>query len=173
MGGSQGARTINHAAIGAFAGVPGRDFDVIHLAGRRDFDDLRRKLDSSPHPERYTLLDYEPNLGDTLAACDLVLGRSGGSIFEVTAVGRPAVLVPYPHATADHQTSNAAWMEKAGAAVVVADAELDAERLTQVVGELLGEEERLAAMAAASASIAKPDAARLIADQVLAAVERR
>ena len=55
-------------------------------------------------PERYTLLEYEPNLGDVLAAADLVLGRAGGSIIEIAAAGRPAILVPYPHATADHQT---------------------------------------------------------------------
>jgi UDP-N-acetylglucosamine--N-acetylmuramyl-(pentapeptide) pyrophosphoryl-undecaprenol N-acetylglucosamine transferase len=172
MGGSQGARSINFAAIEAFARRPGRDFDVIHLAGRRDFEDLRRRLADSPHPERYTLLAYEPDLGDTLAACDLVLSRSGGSIFEVTAAGRPAVLIPYPHATADHQSANAAWMERAGAAVVVRDEDLDPERLAREVDELLGAGERLAAMAAASASIAKPDAARRIADEVLAAAGR-
>jgi len=169
MGGSQGARSINLAAIEAFAGRAGRDFDVIHLAGRRDFEDLRRRLDGSPHPERYTLLAYEPDLGDTLAACDLVLGRSGGSIFEVTATGRPAVLVPYPHATADHQSANAAWMEEAGAAVVMRDEDLSAEPLAAAVGGLLGDASRLATMAAASAAIARPDAARRIADQVLAA----
>jgi UDP-N-acetylglucosamine--N-acetylmuramyl-(pentapeptide) pyrophosphoryl-undecaprenol N-acetylglucosamine transferase len=172
MGGSQGARSINHAAIEAFAGRPGRDFDVIHLAGKRDFDELEQRLRDSPHRERYTLLAYEPDLGDTLAACDLVLGRSGGSIFEVTAAGRPAVLVPYPYATADHQSANAAWMQKAGAAIVIDDAELDADRLAAEVGELLGAGERLASMTSASASIAKPDAARRIADEVLAAVRR-
>jgi UDP-N-acetylglucosamine--N-acetylmuramyl-(pentapeptide) pyrophosphoryl-undecaprenol N-acetylglucosamine transferase len=173
MGGSQGARSINRAAIEAFATRPGRDFDVIHLAGRRDYDDLRQALDRSPHADRYTLLAYEPDLGDTLAACDLVLARSGGSIFEVTAVGRPAVLVPYPYATADHQRANAAWMEQAGAAIVIEDDQLDPARLTREVGSLLGAKERLAAMAAASAAIAKPDAARRIAAEILAAGEGR
>ena len=92
----------------------GRDFHVLHLSGRRDYDELRSRLAAAPHSERYTLLDYEPDLGDSLAACDLVLGRSGGSIFEVTAAGRPAILVPYPHATADHQSANAAWMAARG-----------------------------------------------------------
>jgi UDP-N-acetylglucosamine--N-acetylmuramyl-(pentapeptide) pyrophosphoryl-undecaprenol N-acetylglucosamine transferase len=172
MGGSQGARSINECAIEAFAERDGRDYHVVHLAGRRDFDELRGRLARAPHGGRYTLLDYEPDLGDCLAACDLVLGRSGGSIFEVTATGRPAILVPYPHATADHQSSNAAWMEKAGAAEVIADAELSAGRLAEEVGALLGDETRLAAMSAASARLAKPDAARRIADEVLAAAER-
>ncbi len=172
MGGSQGARSINECAIAAFAERAGRDFDVVHLAGQRDFAALQERLASASHSQRYTLLAYEPDLGDCLAACDLVLGRSGGSIFELTAAGRPAVLVPYPHAAAGHQEGNAAWMAEAGAAAVIRDDELDAERLATEVASLLWDDERLGAMAAASASLAKPDAARRIADEVLAAVRR-
>jgi UDP-N-acetylglucosamine--N-acetylmuramyl-(pentapeptide) pyrophosphoryl-undecaprenol N-acetylglucosamine transferase len=174
MGGSQGARSINLAAVEAFAegaGAAGRDFDVVHLAGRRDYEELRQRLEAAPHGERYTLLAYEPDLGPVLAACDLVLARSGGSIFEVTAVGRPAILVPYPHATADHQTANAAWMADAGAALTIADAEVSPGLLAERVGELFGDEDRLNRMALASAALAKPDAARRIADQVLAAAK--
>jgi UDP-N-acetylglucosamine--N-acetylmuramyl-(pentapeptide) pyrophosphoryl-undecaprenol N-acetylglucosamine transferase len=170
MGGSQGARSINECAIAALAERDGRDFDVVHVAGRRDFDALEERLAAAPHNERYTLLAYEPDLGDCLAACDLVLGRSGGSIFELTAAGRPAVLVPYPHAAAGHQESNAAWMAEAGAATVIGDDELDAQGLAAELGALLHDEHRLAAMAAASAALAMPDAARHIADRVLATV---
>jgi UDP-N-acetylglucosamine--N-acetylmuramyl-(pentapeptide) pyrophosphoryl-undecaprenol N-acetylglucosamine transferase len=171
MGGSQGARSINGCAIGALAERPDRDFDVVHVAGRRDFDALGERLAAAPHNQRYTLLAYEPDLGDCLAACDLVLGRSGGSIFELAATGRPAILVPYPHAAAGHQEGNAAWMAKAGAATVVRDEELDVARLAAEVAGLIHDDERLAAMAAASAALAKPDATRRIADQVLAAAE--
>ncbi len=170
MGGSQGARSINECAIAALAERSGRDFDVVHVAGRRDFDALEARLRVAPHGDRYTLLAYEPDLGDCLAACDLVLGRSGGSIFELTAAGRPAILVPYPHAAAGHQESNAAWMAAAGAAVVIRDDELDVDRLAVEIRDLLGDGERLAAMASASAALAMPDAARQIADRVLAAV---
>jgi len=170
VGGSQGARTINFAALEAFAERPGRDFHVLHLSGKRDYDELRKRLDAAPDPEDYTLVAFEPGgLGEFLAASDLVLGRSGGSIFEVAAAGRPAILVPYPHATADHQSANAAWMEAAGAAMVIADDELSAERLAAAVAGLFGEPERLAAMATASRSLAKPDAAQRIADEVLKA----
>ncbi len=169
MGGSQGARSINECAIAALAERGGRDFDVIHVSGQRDFAALEERLAAASHNQRYALLAYEADLGDVLAACDLVLGRSGGSIFELTAAGRPAVLVPYPHATAGHQESNAAWMAEAGAATVIRDQELDAERLAVEIGGLLGDAGRLAAMAGASAALAKPDAARRIADQVLAA----
>jgi UDP-N-acetylglucosamine--N-acetylmuramyl-(pentapeptide) pyrophosphoryl-undecaprenol N-acetylglucosamine transferase len=169
MGGSQGARSINECAVAALAERGGRDFDVVHVAGRRDFDALGQRLAAAPHSERYTLLAYEPDLGDCLAACDLVLGRSGGSIFELAAAGRPAVLVPYPHAAAGHQESNAAWMVEAGAATTIRDDELDAERLATELGGLLDDERRLAAMAKASAALAMPDAARRIADEVLEA----
>ncbi len=181
VGGSQGARSINFAAVEAFAEgenalVSGmrrekrsREFHVVHIAGNRDFAEIEARLAAAPHPERYTLLAYEPNLGDGLAACDLVLGRSGGSIFEVTAAGRPAILVPYPFATADHQSANAEWMRSGGAATVIPDAELTAARLAAEVETVLGDEARLEEMAAAARRLAKPDAARRIADEVLEA----
>jgi UDP-N-acetylglucosamine--N-acetylmuramyl-(pentapeptide) pyrophosphoryl-undecaprenol N-acetylglucosamine transferase len=169
MGGSQGARSINQCAVAAFAERPGRGFHVVHLCGRRDFESLEERLAAAPHRERYTLLAYEPDLGDALAACDLVVGRSGGSIFELTAAGRPALLVPYPHAAAGHQEKNADWMAAAGAATVIRDADLGAERLAAEVGALFGDPDRLGAMASASAALAMPDAARRIAATVLEA----
>jgi UDP-N-acetylglucosamine--N-acetylmuramyl-(pentapeptide) pyrophosphoryl-undecaprenol N-acetylglucosamine transferase len=181
FGGSQGARTINFAAIEAFAEnvnavVPGmrgevrsRSFHVVHIAGKRDFPEIERRLAAAPRNDRYTLLEYEPNLGDALAAADLVLARSGGSIFEVVAAGRPAILAPFPFATADHQTANAEWMYAGGAAVVIPDTELTAERLGAEVAAVLEDEGRLKEMAAAARKLAKPDAARRIADEVLEA----
>jgi UDP-N-acetylglucosamine--N-acetylmuramyl-(pentapeptide) pyrophosphoryl-undecaprenol N-acetylglucosamine transferase len=169
MGGSQGARSINRCAIEALSEREGRDFDVVHLSGQRDFEELRQRLAVAPHRERYTLIPYEPDLGDCLAACDLVLARSGGSIFELAARGRPAILVPYPHAAAGHQADNAAWMERAGAATVIRDEDLTADRIAADVDDLLGDGGRLQTMSSASAALAKPDAARRIADEVLAA----
>jgi UDP-N-acetylglucosamine--N-acetylmuramyl-(pentapeptide) pyrophosphoryl-undecaprenol N-acetylglucosamine transferase len=169
VGGSQGARSINLAAVEAFAERAGREFAVVHIAGSRDFDEIAARLAAAPHAAGYTLFAYEPDLGDALAACDLVLGRSGGSIFEAAAVGRPAILVPYPFATADHQSANAEWMRAGGAASVVPDAELTAARLAGEVGAVLGDESRLEQMAAAARRLAKPDAARRIADEVLEA----
>jgi UDP-N-acetylglucosamine--N-acetylmuramyl-(pentapeptide) pyrophosphoryl-undecaprenol N-acetylglucosamine transferase len=174
VGGSQGARSVNFAALEAFAERDGRDFRILHLSGRRDHQELERRLAAASHREGYELIGYDPDgLGDFLAAADLVLGRSGGSIFEFTAAGKPAILVPYPYATAGHQSANAAWMERGGAATVVGDAELGgeagAERLRAEVSAILADGSRLEAMAAASRSLARPDAARRIADEVLAA----
>ncbi|MEA2159028.1 MAG: UDP-N-acetylglucosamine--N-acetylmuramyl-(pentapeptide) pyrophosphoryl-undecaprenol [Solirubrobacteraceae bacterium] len=164
FGGSLGARSINHAALEAFAGA---HFHVLHAAGERDIADLR-----SPGPH-YDLRGYIPDFGEALLASDLVVARSGGSVFEIAAHGRPAVLVPYPHATADHQTANARFMERAGAATVIPDAELDGPRLAQEVGGLLADRSRLAAMGRAAAAVARPDAAAEIAGEVLAAAAER
>ena len=166
FGGSLGARTINEAAIGAFGDVPYR---VLHAAGRRDHDDLVVRVPGGGH---YDLRPYIDEFAEALLASDLVVARAGGSIFEVAAAGRPAILVPYPHATADHQTGNARWMERAGAAVVVPDAELTAERLRSEVDTLLLDDARLRAMSEASRSLARPDAADAIARQVLGAAGR-
>lgn len=169
FGGSQGARSINLAAFEAFAERGGRDFDVIHIAGTRDFPELEPRLAAAANSDRYTLLPFEPDLGDALAAADLVVARSGGSIFEVVAVGRPAILVPFPYATGDHQSANAEWMRAAGAAAVTPDAELSAERLQAEVAPVIEDSFRLEAMASAARSLAKPDAARCIAEEVLEA----
>jgi UDP-N-acetylglucosamine--N-acetylmuramyl-(pentapeptide) pyrophosphoryl-undecaprenol N-acetylglucosamine transferase len=160
FGGSLGARSINHAAIEAFAGAR---FHVLHAAGERDLAELQTP---APH---YDLRGYISEFGEALLASDLVVARAGGSVFEIAAHGKPAVLIPYPHATADHQTANARFMESAGAAIVIPDAELSGARLAQEVGSMLADRGRLAAMARASAAIAKPDAARDIALEILAA----
>jgi len=173
MGGSLGARSINLAAVEGLAERPGRDFEVIHVSGSRDFPQVHERLAAAANPAGYTLLEYEPDLGDCLAACDLVLARSGGSVFELTARGRPAVLVPYPYATGDHQSANADWMTAAGAAAAIADDQLNANRLVAEVEAIFADRERLEAMAAASRGLAMPDAAKRIADEILLAAGGR
>jgi UDP-N-acetylglucosamine--N-acetylmuramyl-(pentapeptide) pyrophosphoryl-undecaprenol N-acetylglucosamine transferase len=165
FGGSLGARRLNEAALDAFgAAVPCL---VLHACGRRDHSDLRRRLDELGAPAHYRLEPYIEPFSDALAAADLAVARAGGSVLELAAAGLPAVLVPYPHASADHQTANARHMERAGAAVVVPDAELDGPRLAREVGALLANEQRLGEMAAAAKAASKPDAAERIADELL------
>jgi UDP-N-acetylglucosamine--N-acetylmuramyl-(pentapeptide) pyrophosphoryl-undecaprenol N-acetylglucosamine transferase len=163
FGGSLGARSINEAAVRAFAGAPYR---LLHVAGRRDFDSL-----SAPGPH-YALRDYVVPFGRALAAADLAVARAGGSVFELAQYGLPALLVPYPHASGNHQEANARWMEQAGAAAVVPDSELTPERLREEVDAMVQDEARRTAMAAASRRLARPDAARAIAREVLAAAGR-
>jgi UDP-N-acetylglucosamine--N-acetylmuramyl-(pentapeptide) pyrophosphoryl-undecaprenol N-acetylglucosamine transferase len=158
FGGSQGARRLNEAAIEAF----GEDGPaVLHLSGELDHAALVPRV---TRPD-YRLLPFTDDFGAALAAADLVVARAGGSVWEVAAAGRPALLVPYPYATADHQTKNARYFERGGGAVVVPESELD---LRRGVDELLADPARLERMAESMRSLARPDAAEVIAEELIA-----
>jgi UDP-N-acetylglucosamine--N-acetylmuramyl-(pentapeptide) pyrophosphoryl-undecaprenol N-acetylglucosamine transferase len=164
FGGSLGSRTINRAAAEAFAGAPVR---VLHVSGRREYEELAA-LDLGDGYELIEYLDLQ-DFGRALAAADLAVARAGGSVFELASYGVPAVLVPFPHAAGDHQSSNARWMAEAGAAVVIGDGELTGARLGGEVAGLLADERRLDAMAAAARSLARPRAAADVAAELLGA----
>ena len=157
FGGSQGAQHLNEAAVEAF-GESGPA--VLHLAGERDHPSLVDRVQRSD----YRLLPFTDDFGAALSAADLVVARAGGSVWEVAAAGKPALLVPYPHATADHQTANARYFERGGGAVVVPEADLD---LRRQVGELLAAPERLKHMGEAMEALARPDAAERIAEELV------
>jgi UDP-N-acetylglucosamine--N-acetylmuramyl-(pentapeptide) pyrophosphoryl-undecaprenol N-acetylglucosamine transferase len=165
FGGSLGARTINEAAVDAFG--PAAPCAVLHACGTRDHAALAQRLAELGSPSHYRLHAYVEPFADALAAADLAVARSGGSVFELAAAGLPSILVPYPYATADHQTLNARYMEGVGAAVVIPDGELDGPRLGREVGRLLAAPDRLRAMEKAARAVARPDAAERIAGAVL------
>jgi UDP-N-acetylglucosamine--N-acetylmuramyl-(pentapeptide) pyrophosphoryl-undecaprenol N-acetylglucosamine transferase len=171
FGGSLGARSLNQAALDAFARPGGGSppFTVLHASGRRDYEDLRDRLRKAGEPAHYRLEAYVEPFADALAAADLAVARAGGSVFELAAAGVPAILVPYPHATADHQTGNALWMLRGGAARIVPDADLDGARLAHEVADLIEPTGRLEEMSRAARALARPDAAARIADETLAA----
>jgi UDP-N-acetylglucosamine--N-acetylmuramyl-(pentapeptide) pyrophosphoryl-undecaprenol N-acetylglucosamine transferase len=159
FGGSQGAKSLNELAVESF-GAAGPA--VLHLSGERDFHSLAQQV-SRPD---YRLLPYLPDFGAAIAAADLVLARAGGSVWELAAAGVPAILVPYPFATGDHQTKNARYFEHAGGAVVIPESELGV--VPGTARSLLGDPERLAEMAAAMRRVARPDAADEIAEELIA-----
>jgi UDP-N-acetylglucosamine--N-acetylmuramyl-(pentapeptide) pyrophosphoryl-undecaprenol N-acetylglucosamine transferase len=170
VGGSQGARSLNRAAVEAFGPEP--PFVVIHVAGPRQLEQTRAMFgDASPGPN-YRLEGFLNELPEAIAASDLVVSRSGGSVFELAALGRPSILVPYPHATADHQTTNANWLVSAGAALMLPDIECTGTHLRQLVGALLSDRRRLDAMAEAAREVGRPEAADRIADLVLEVASR-
>jgi UDP-N-acetylglucosamine--N-acetylmuramyl-(pentapeptide) pyrophosphoryl-undecaprenol N-acetylglucosamine transferase len=134
---------------------------VLHVSGERDFDVLRQRV---TRPD-YVLLPVLDGLGAAYGASDLALMRSGSTVWELAAAGKPAVLVPYPFATGDHQTKNARYFEAAGGAIVVPETELG--RAADVVRSLLGDPARLASMGAAMLRVARPDAAETIAEELM------
>jgi UDP-N-acetylglucosamine--N-acetylmuramyl-(pentapeptide) pyrophosphoryl-undecaprenol N-acetylglucosamine transferase len=158
FGGSQGARSLNEEIVEAF-GANGPA--VLHLCGERDFEQLRsrvRRVD-------YRLVPFTNEFGAAVGAADLVVARAGGSVWEVAAAGKPAILVPYPFATADHQTKNASFFERAGGAITVPETELG--RVAELARSLIGDPERLNEMGAAMKRVAKPDAAEEIAEGLI------
>jgi UDP-N-acetylglucosamine--N-acetylmuramyl-(pentapeptide) pyrophosphoryl-undecaprenol N-acetylglucosamine transferase len=159
FGGSQGAQALNDLALSAW-GEEGPS--VLHLCGERYFEELEGRV----LRPGYRLLPWTDDFGAALAAAALVVARAGGSVWEVAAAGKPAVLVPSPNVTADHQTKNARHFEAAGGAVVVPEAEIS--RVPAVVRELLADAARLAAMGEAMRRAARPDAAEVIAEELIA-----
>jgi UDP-N-acetylglucosamine--N-acetylmuramyl-(pentapeptide) pyrophosphoryl-undecaprenol N-acetylglucosamine transferase len=159
FGALAGAHRLNELAVEHF-GRAGPA--VLHLSGERDYEELRGRVS---RPE-YRLLPSTEDFGAALGAADLVLARAGGSVWEVAAAGKPAVLVPYPHATGDHQMRNAGYFERGGGAVVVREADL--ELAPGQVRELLADPERRERMGAAMRALARPDAAEEIAEELIA-----
>jgi len=165
FGGSIGALTLNELAVEAWGGEGPA---VLHVTGERDYERVRRRV-SRPG---YHVAAFVDDFGAVLGAADLVVARSGGSVWEIAAAGRPAILVPYPDATGDHQKANARHFERAGGALVVADDEARA-RVPGLVAELLAAPARLEALGEAMRAAAKPDAAERIADELIALAAAR
>jgi len=159
FGGSQGAAALNEITVAGF-GTEGPG--VLHLCGERYLAELEGRVS---RPE-YRLLGWTDDFGAALAACDLVLARAGGSVWEVAAAGKPAVLVPSPNVTADHQTKNARYFEQAGGAVVIPEPEIA--RVPELVRGLLADSARLAEMGDAMRRAARPRAADEIAEELIA-----
>jgi UDP-N-acetylglucosamine--N-acetylmuramyl-(pentapeptide) pyrophosphoryl-undecaprenol N-acetylglucosamine transferase len=159
FGGSLGAHLLNELAIDVF-GEAGPA--VLHLSGTRDYDELRLRV-SRPD---YRLFAFTEEFGAAVGASDLALARAGGSVWELAAAGKPAVLVPGLFATGDHQTKNARYFEAGGGAIVVPEDEVS--RAPEVIRSLLDDEQRLAEMSSAMLKLARPDAADEIAEELLA-----
>jgi undecaprenyldiphospho-muramoylpentapeptide beta-N-acetylglucosaminyltransferase len=171
FGGSLGARRVN----GAVADLADRwreraGTSIYHVTGRRDYE---RFAPADPEPARaggalvYRVVPFEERMPDLYRAADLCVCRAGAmTVAELLVAGVPALLVPLPGAPRDHQTRNADVLVAAGAAVLVPDAECDADRLAVEIEKLLGDPDRLSDMGAAARSLGHPDAATRVAELV-------
>jgi UDP-N-acetylglucosamine--N-acetylmuramyl-(pentapeptide) pyrophosphoryl-undecaprenol N-acetylglucosamine transferase len=167
LGGSQGAHAINVAMVAAAAELGRRHtgLEIVHQAGPRDLADVRegyRRAGITARAESF--LD---GVAGEMKLADLVICRAGATtLAELAALGRPAVLIPFPAATDDHQTRNANVLVAAGAAELIDERTMTPERLAEVVSGLLSAGGRRAAMAAAMKTFARPDAAARIVDRL-------
>jgi UDP-N-acetylglucosamine--N-acetylmuramyl-(pentapeptide) pyrophosphoryl-undecaprenol N-acetylglucosamine transferase len=162
FGALAGAKALNDLVAETWGGSGP---PILHLTGRRDFEAVRRRVER----DDYRVVAETERFGAALSAADLVLSRAGGSVWEIAAVGRPAILVPYPFATSDHQALNAEHFVRAGGAIMVR--ELDLEDVPDLVRSLLDDSERLRKMSEAMLRAARPDAAAEIAGELIAMAE--
>ncbi|MGV3722244.1 MAG: undecaprenyldiphospho-muramoylpentapeptide beta-N-acetylglucosaminyltransferase [Actinomycetota bacterium] len=163
-GGSGGAQSLNQAVAAALPALAERRLQVVHQTGKSQIESVLKAVEGRAGAW-YQPVPYVDELPSLLAAATLILCRGGSStLAEVTALGLPAIVVPYPHAVADHQTSNAKALAEAGAGVLVRDAELDGARLAREVSALLDNPPRLKQMREASRGLGRPDAAQRVAD---------
>jgi UDP-N-acetylglucosamine--N-acetylmuramyl-(pentapeptide) pyrophosphoryl-undecaprenol N-acetylglucosamine transferase len=176
FGGSQGARSINAAVVSAVAAWQQLGVQVLHLTGTRDYDDAvvrwqEAGVDPAAAGSDVRVVPFLADMSAAYASADVVLCRAGATtIAELTVLGIPSILVPYPHATADHQQSNADALVAVGAAVVIADQDLDAERLVDALRPLITEPARAGAMSYAARAWGRPHAASAVASLVVAAL---
>ena len=167
FGGSQGAHAINVAMVEAASrlAATGLRLAITHQTGERDLDLVRTAYQRAALPARVEAFIFQ--IDGEMKAADLVICRAGATtLAELTAAGRPAILVPLPTATDDHQRKNAEVLGRAGAAVVVEERELSGERLASAITTLVEDRDGRDRMAAAARKLARPDAAARIADRV-------
>ncbi|HEX7166073.1 MAG TPA: undecaprenyldiphospho-muramoylpentapeptide beta-N-acetylglucosaminyltransferase [Acidimicrobiales bacterium] len=168
VGGSLGARTINEAVLGLAKAWSSRtDIAIRHVVGERDWDELSAGAPATaPGGLVYQQVKYEERMPEALAAADLVVSRSGGSVAELAVVGRASILVPLPIAPFDHQAENARVLVDAGAAIMLRDHEVTTQRLADEIERLLAEPGELERMGEAARTVGHPDAADRVADVV-------
>ncbi|MEW5953397.1 MAG: undecaprenyldiphospho-muramoylpentapeptide beta-N-acetylglucosaminyltransferase [Bacillota bacterium] len=178
FGGSQGARTINQAMIEVLKQLGGKpDLQFLHVAGPKQYegfmDDLKK---SGMTAEKYGNITIEPYLHrmpEALAAADLLICRAGAAtIAELTVRGLPAILIPYPHAAANHQEHNARVLAERGAALMVLDRDLRGEMLAGLLSGLLENRPRLKAMSEKSLQLGRPGALDDILDSLAGLISR-
>jgi len=166
LGGSSGAAGINQKVAELVRGgfFPG-NWQLLWQTGKRDYESLRRHTMSEKRMG--ILLPFIDDMPAAYASADLVLSRAGAmALSEIAAAGLPSLLVPFPHATGDHQRQNAASLEKMGGAVVVDESEINI-KLESVLNDLFNDESRRNKMSVAAFESGKPDAARVIAQDIL------
>lgn len=174
MGASQGAQSINKAMeeISKLKDL-NSSWQWIHITGKSHFENVNFAIMSSGPIARgfkYIGFPYLENIADAYAAADLIVTRAGATtIAEILCRGLPAILIPYPYASEDHQLVNAKYLAKEGAAVLLLEKELSGERLIREVTLLANDQELLNRIGRCSKQIGKPDALDMVVKEILTA----
>lgn len=176
LGGSQGARSINRAVAGASDAWKALDLQVLHLTGERGHDESLgwwRDAGVKPGARRspVRVLPFVEDMSDAYAVADVAVSRAGATtIAELSVLGIPSVLVPYPHATAQHQENNALALARSGAAVVVEDAAISPDVVATLVAAIVEDPQGAGEMSRAARAWSRPEAAEALALVVLESI---
>ncbi|WP_027180331.1 undecaprenyldiphospho-muramoylpentapeptide beta-N-acetylglucosaminyltransferase [Maridesulfovibrio bastinii] len=164
FGGSQGASAINEAVVDALALLKKAGIKLFHQTGKNDLQKVRKAYEAAGYnPD--CVQPFIHNMAEAYAEAALVICRSGAStVFEISAAGKPAVFIPFPHATHDHQTSNAKRLAEIGAAKIIPQNELSGEKLAETIIGLIASPNNLNEMRDAALSFARPGAAASVVD---------
>jgi len=171
VGGSQGAQSINRAVGSCVQSLPPDTAQFLWMTGAHSLEQAQQDAANASVPVQ--VRGFIDDMVTACAAADLIISRAGASsTAEIAAIGRASILIPYPHATDDHQTGNAQAFVDAGASVLMRDADCTPESLAALLKELLSDGGRRAAMEQGALSLARPHAAEVIADALLAHLYR-
>ncbi|AOZ91674.1 undecaprenyldiphospho-muramoylpentapeptide beta-N-acetylglucosaminyltransferase [Paenibacillus crassostreae] len=170
VGGSRGARAINETMVEmAPLLYTLKHLHFVYVTGDLYFDETRERIRSKlgSMPNHLHVLPYVHNMPEVLAATSLIVNRAGASFLaEINSLGIPSILIPSPNVTNNHQEANARTLEKVGAAQVILEQELTAERLFRLIDKIMGNLELHKAMSQCSSSLGKPESAHLIANEM-------
>jgi len=169
FGGSQGARSINTALAAAAPSWRTLGLQVVHVSGPSGYDAALEAwrasgVDPETDASSVRVFPFLDDMADAYSAADVVVSRAGATtLAELSVLGIPAILIPYPHATADHQRGNAEALVSAGAAVLIDDADLDAATLVAAVTPVIADVGRAGRMSLSARSWSRPHAAEALA----------
>lgn len=173
-GGSGGSEEINEAMLLVIKNMVREDVAFIFATGKLYYNDFIKALGDIPLKPYQRVMPYLDNMADGLAASDIVIGSAGAiSLAEITALGKPSIIIPKAYTAENHQEYNAKSIESQGAGIAILEKDLTPERLNEVVFKLLGDKELLMDMANASKSIGKPQAIDLIYDEIMKAYNEK
>ncbi len=168
IGGSQGARALSDTVPPAIAGLPAEVLGNLRISHQARKEDAERVVAAyAEHGSPAEVEPFFPDVPRRISEAQLVISRAGASsVADIGVIGRPAILVPYPFAAADHQSANARGLAQAGAAIVIPESRLDVQTLTEQIAAVLTDPQGAARMAQAALDAAMPQAHETLADIV-------
>jgi len=175
VSGSQGSVRINDFFLDAANDLLSAGFQIYHQAGLNNIENLKREVDfvlgktSQQYESAYKITPFlrDNDLKQAMMAADLIVSRAGSFIFEIAATGKPAILIPLPESASDHQRKNAYEYAKTGAAVVIEEDNLSPHVFLAQVNKIFSNTEIIKTMSQTALKFAKPDAAKLLAEEIV------